>query len=139
MRALFGQGTPKEAAGVNKPFIFIVPPDRSSHAVNLKTELPQPAAKATEAEAQAYAAPHAHVERVVRNRRQAKRAKRAGRATLPSVDSSAGAPTMRAAIAGLDRFLAIVEVAKHRHFVGHRRMCYQRRPRRFCALQRLFP
>jgi hypothetical protein len=69
--------------------------------------------RATEAEAQAYAVPYAHVERFVRNRRQANRE---GRAARRWWIHQRARPKMRDAIAGLDRFLVTVEVAKHRHF-----------------------
>jgi hypothetical protein len=69
--------------------------------------------RATEAEAQAYAAPYAHVERFVRDRRQANRE---GRAARRWWIHQRARQKMRDAIDGLDRFLVTVEVAKHRHF-----------------------
>jgi hypothetical protein len=68
---------------------------------------------ATEAQAQAYAAPYAHLERIVRNRRQGNREGRAARRWWIHQRARRG---MRNAIAGLDRFLVTVEVAKHRFF-----------------------
>jgi hypothetical protein len=68
---------------------------------------------ATEAEAQAFAAPYAHVERFVRNRRQANRE---GRAARRWWIHQRARRAMREAITGLDRFLVTVEVAKHRTF-----------------------
>jgi hypothetical protein len=68
---------------------------------------------ATEAQAQAFAAPYAHVEHFVRNRRQANRE---GRAARRWWIHQRARRAMREAIAGLDRFLVTVEVAKHRSF-----------------------
>lgn len=68
---------------------------------------------ATEAEAQAYAAPYAHLERIVRDRRQGNREGRAARRWWVHQRARRG---MRDAIAGLERFLVTVEVAKHRFF-----------------------
>jgi hypothetical protein len=68
---------------------------------------------ATEAEAQAYAAPYAHFERIVRDRRQGNREGRAARRWWVHQRARRG---MREAIAGLERFLVTVEVAKHRFF-----------------------
>jgi hypothetical protein len=68
---------------------------------------------ATETEAQAYAAPYAHLERIVRDRRQANRE---GRAALRWWIHQRARRGMRDAIAGLERFLVTVEVAKHRFF-----------------------
>jgi len=68
---------------------------------------------ATEPQAQGYAAPYAHLERIVRNRRLANRE---GRAALRWWLHQRPRPGMRRAIAGLDRFLVTVEVAKHRFF-----------------------
>lgn len=68
---------------------------------------------ATEPEAQAYAAPYAHLERIVRDRRLANREGRAARRWWIHQRARRG---MRDAIARLDRFLVTVEVAKHRFF-----------------------
>jgi hypothetical protein len=68
---------------------------------------------ATEAEAQAYAAPYAHLERIVRDRRQGNREGRAARRWWVHQRARRG---MRDAIAGLERFLVTVEVSKHRFF-----------------------
>jgi hypothetical protein len=68
---------------------------------------------AMEAQAQAYAAPYAHLERIVRDRRQGNREGRAARRWWIHQRARAG---MRNAIAGLERFLVTVEVAKHRFF-----------------------
>lgn len=68
---------------------------------------------ATEPQAQAYAAPYAHLERIVRDRRLANREGRAARRWWIHQRARRG---MRDAIAGLDRFLVTVEVAKHRFF-----------------------
>jgi hypothetical protein len=68
---------------------------------------------ATEAEAQAYSAPYAHLERIVRDRRQGNREGRAARRWWVHQRARRG---MRNAIAGLERFLVTVEVAKHRFF-----------------------
>lgn len=68
---------------------------------------------ATETHAQAYAAPYAHLERIVRDRRQGNREGRAARRWWLHQRAR---PGMRRAIAGLDRFLVTVEVAKHRFF-----------------------
>jgi hypothetical protein len=68
---------------------------------------------ATEAQAQAYAAPYAHLDRIVRNRR---RGNREGRAARRWWVHQRARRAMREAIAGLDRFLVTVEVAKHRFF-----------------------
>lgn len=68
---------------------------------------------ASEAEAQAYAAPFAHIDRFVRGRRQMNREARA--ASRWWIHQRARR-NMRQAIAGLDRFLVTVEVAKHRTF-----------------------
>jgi hypothetical protein len=69
--------------------------------------------RATEAEARAYAVPYAHVERFVRRRREGNREGRAARRWWVHQRARR---EMRDAIAGLDRFLVTVEVAKHRHF-----------------------
>lgn len=68
---------------------------------------------ATEAEAQSYAAPYSHLERIVRDRRQANREGRAARRWWIHQRARRG---MQDAIAKLDRFLVTVEVAKHRFF-----------------------
>lgn len=68
---------------------------------------------ATESEAQAYAAPYAHLEKIVRNRRQGNREGRAARRWWLHQRPR---PGMRRAIEGLERFLVTVEVAKHRFF-----------------------
>jgi hypothetical protein len=68
---------------------------------------------ASEAEAQAYAAPFAHLERIVRDRRQGNRE---GRAAMRWWIHQRARRGMRDAIAELDRFLVSVEVAKHRFF-----------------------
>jgi hypothetical protein len=68
---------------------------------------------ATESEAQAYAAPYAHLERIVRTRRQGNRERRAARRWWLHQRPR---PGMRRAIGGLERFLVTVEVAKHRFF-----------------------
>lgn len=68
---------------------------------------------ATEPQAQTYAAPYAHLERIVRDRRQANREGRAASRWWIHQRARRG---MRDAIAGLDRFLVTVEVAKHRFF-----------------------
>jgi hypothetical protein len=68
---------------------------------------------ATEAQAQAYAAPYAHLDRIVRDRR---RGNREGRAARRWWVHQRARRAMREAIAGLDRFLVTVEVAKYRFF-----------------------
>jgi len=69
--------------------------------------------RTTEANAQAYAAPYAHVDRIVRARRQTNREGRAARRWWLHQRPR---PRMRQGIAGLNRFLVTVEVAKHRFF-----------------------
>ena len=68
---------------------------------------------ATQAQAQAYAAPYAHLERIVQNRREGNRE---GRAAARWWLHQRPRRAMREAIAGLERFLVTVEVAKHRSF-----------------------
>ena len=68
---------------------------------------------ATEAEAQAYAAPYAHLERIVRDRRQGNREGRAARRWWIHQRARRG---MQDTITPLERFLVTVEVAKHRFF-----------------------
>jgi hypothetical protein len=67
----------------------------------------------TEAQAQGYAAPYEHLERIVRDRRLGNREDRAAARRWIHQRSRRG---MREAIEGLERFLVTVEVAKHRFF-----------------------
>ena len=68
---------------------------------------------ASETTAQGYAAPYRHLERIVRDRRSGNRE---GRAARRWWIHQRARRNMREAIAGLERFLVTVEVAKHRFF-----------------------
>lgn len=91
---------------------------------------------ATESEAQGYAAPYAHLDKIVRNRRQGNREGRAARRWWLHQRPW---PGMRLAIGGLERFLVTVEVAKHRFFRWAPADVLPRQPCRLRPLGRFFP